>query len=116
MAQTYKVLGQIYPTANALTNVYVTGASANAIVSTLYISNQDTANANVDIIVRPINEELSDKHFILKQQVVDAADTVVLNFNITMNSEVILAANNTVRANEEKSANVIFNAFGVEIT
>lgn len=116
MAQIYKVLGQIYPTVNTLSNVYVTGASANAIVSTLYISNQDTANANVDIVVRPVNEELSDKHYILKQQVVDAADTVVLNLNITMNSEVILAANNIYRDGEEKSANVIFNAFGVEIT
>ena len=41
MANTaYKILGQIAPTQNTLTNVYVTGASATGVVSTIYICNQ----------------------------------------------------------------------------
>lgn len=116
MAQNYKVLGQIYPTANTLTNVYVTGATANAIISTIYITNQDSANANVDIIVRPSNEALGNKHYVLQNQLIEQADTVVLNLNITMGADTILVANNRYRTGETKSANLSFNAFGVELS
>ena len=91
MAQNYKVLGQIFPGQGTITNVYVTGATANAIVSTIYITNQDSANANVDIIVRPSNEALGNKHYILQNQLVEQADTVILNLNLTMGAETILA-------------------------
>ncbi len=120
MAQTYKILGQIAPTQNTLTNVYVTGATANAVVSTIYICNQSAANANVDIVIRPINEAIGNKHFVLQNQLLGAADTIILNLNITMNSSVILAANaefRTCEANNLLSAsNVSISAFGVEIT
>jgi len=120
MAQSYKILGQIAPTQNTLTNVYVTGATANGIISTIYLCNQSTANANVDVIVRPVNEALANKHYILQNQKVDAADTLILNLNITMNSSVILAANASGRAGESNAAlsgaNVSVSAFGVEIS
>jgi hypothetical protein len=116
MAQSYKILGQIFPTTNTVTNVYVTPAATSAIVSTIYITNQDSANANVDIIVRPINEALANKHYVLRSQNIDAADTLILNLNITMNAAVILAGNVSIKAGETKAANVTFNAFGVEVT
>ena len=92
MAQSYKILGQIAPAANTETNVYVTPAATSAIVNTIYITNQDSANANVDIVIRPINETLSDKHYLLRNQKIDAADSIILNINVTMNADVILAA------------------------
>ena len=121
MANTaYKILGQIAPTQNTLTNVYVTGASATGVVSTIYICNQTTSNANVDIVVRPVNEAIANKHYILQNQLVGAADTLIMNLNITMNSSVILAANASGRAGESNAAvtgaNVSISAFGVEIT
>ena len=116
MAQNYKVLGQLFIGANTVTNVYVTGATANAIVSTIYITNQDSANANVDIIVRPSSEALGNKHYVLQNQLIEQADTVVLNLNLTMGAQTILAANNSVRAGETKLANVSINAFGVELS
>jgi hypothetical protein len=116
MANSYKILGQIYPTSNTLTNVYVTGASISSIVNSIYITNQDTANANVDIVIRPINESLENKHFLLKNQFLGAADTIIINPNITLNASAILAANITYRAGDTKTGNVSINAFGVEIT
>lgn len=116
MANSYKILGQIAPSQNTLTNVYVTGASASAVVNTIYLCNQDIANANVSVIVRPVNEALANKHYILQDQKLDAADTIILNLNITMNSDVILAANISTRAGETQSANCSVNAFGVEIS
>jgi hypothetical protein len=114
MAQTYKVLGQIFPSVNTATNVYSTGANS-AIINTIYICNQDVANANVDIIVRPTSEALNNRHYILQNQNLGAADTIILNLNITMNSNVVLVANNRYRAGDTKSANVSFSVFGVEI-
>ena len=116
MPNSYKILGQIYPSTNTVTNVYVTPAATSAIVSTIYITNQDSANANVDIIVRPVNEALANKHYVLRSQRIEQADTLILNLNVTMNSSVILAGNVSIRAGETKAANVSFNAFGVEIT
>jgi hypothetical protein len=51
----------------------------------------------------------------LQNQRLDAADTIILNLNITMNSDVILAANISTRAGET-NANCSVNAFGVEIS
>ena len=120
MANSYKILGQIAPTQNALSNVYVTGASVSSIVNTIYICNQSTANANVDIVVRPINETLANKHYILQNQRIDAADGLILNLNITMNASVILAANSSGLAgeanNQLSASNVSISAFGVEIS
>ena len=121
MANTaYRILGQIAPTQNTLTNVYVTGATANGIINTIYLCNQSSANANVDVVVRPINETLANKHYILQNQRIDAADTLILNLNITMNSAVILAANASGRAgeanNQLSASNVSISAFGTEIT
>ena len=115
MATSYKILGQSLPAANTLSNVYVVPASTSAIVSTITICNQDTANANVDIIIRPINETLSAKHYLIRGLTVPRADTLILSPGLTLNASVILAVNNAV-VTGETLANVSFNAFGVELT
>ena len=48
----------------------------------IYICNQDSANANVDLIVRPVDSSLSNNHYILKEQLVDQNDTLILNLNV----------------------------------
>jgi hypothetical protein len=109
MPQNYKILGQIFPSANTLTNVYVTGASTSAVVNSIYITNQGNINSNVAIMLRPINEFMQNKHFILREETVPAAATYILNLGITMGPNTILAANTTL-------ANVSYGAFGLEIT
>ena len=115
MANSYKVLGQIAPTANTLTNAYSTD-SASAVLNSIYICDQDSANANVDIIVRPTGVALANQHYILRQQKLDAADTIILNLNITMNTNTIIAANVAGRSGETKTPNCSISIFGVEIT
>ena len=115
MATSYKILGQTLPSANTLSNVYVVPAATSTIVSTITISNQDSANANVDIIIRPINEALAAKHYLLRNIQIPRADTLILSPGLTLNASVILAVNNAVSAGETY-ANVSFNAFGVELT
>jgi len=115
MPNSYKILGQIAPTANTLTNAYST-SSASAVLNSIYICNQDTANANVDIIVRPTGVALANQHYILRQQNVMQAETLILNLNITMNSSTIIAANVAGRSGETKTPNCSISIFGVEIT
>lgn len=115
MPNSYKILGQIAPVANTLTNAYST-SSASAVLNTIYICNQDTANANVDLIVRPTGVALANQHYILKQQLLSQAETLILNLNITMNSSTIIAANIAGRSGETKTPNCSISVFGVEIT
>lgn len=115
MPNSYKILGQIAPTANTLTNAYSTG-SASAVLNTIYICNQDTANANVDLVVRPTGVALANQHYILRQQNLLAAETLVLNLNITMNTNTIIAANIATKSGEAKTPNCSISVFGVEIT
>ena len=116
MAQNYKILGQIFPGANTLTNVYVVPASTNTIINTIYVCNQSTQNANVDLIVRPIDETLSNNHYILKEQDVNQADTLILNLNLTLSENTILVANNAHKSGQSLLGNVSISAFGVEVT
>lgn len=115
MATSYKILGQTLPTANTLSNVYVVPTSTSAIVSTITICNQSSANANVDIVVRPVNEALASKHYLLKGVTIPRADTLIISPGLTLNASVILAVNNAV-VTGETAANVAFNAYGVELT
>jgi hypothetical protein len=115
MPTTYKILGQTLPTANLLSNVYVVPTSTSAIISTITICNQSSANANVDIMIRPINETLANKHYLVKGVTIPRADTMILSPGVTLNASVIVAVNNAV-ASGETAANVSFNIFGVELT
>ena len=108
MAQIYEILGQVSPTANALTNVFVTDTSSSAIVGTITISNFSDANTSYSLVVRPINETLANKHFIVRGGILPARELITITGAVTMNANAILAANTN-------GGSVTFNAFGVEI-
>ena len=109
MAQTYEILGQLAPSANTLTNVFVTGASSSAIVGTITLHNFSDANASYSLVVRPINETLANKHFIIRGGILPAREMISITGAVTMNANAILAANTS-------GGSVSFNAYGVEIT
>jgi hypothetical protein len=110
MAQDYKILGQITPSAGVMTNVYVTGASTQAAIGTITVSGLfETSNSSFSLIVRPINEALSEKHFIFRGSPVIKDEVLVISGAITMGPNTILAANNY-------TGNAHFTVFGVEIT
>jgi hypothetical protein len=108
MPTSYKILGQINPNANTLTNVYSTG-SASAIVGTITIRNFSDANASYSLIVRPTGTTLNTQHYIVRGGVVPFREQVTITGAVTMNANTILVANTS-------SGSITFNAFGVEIT
>jgi len=108
MPTTYEILGQISPAANTLTNVYVTPASTNAIVSTITIHNHIDANASYSLFVRPINEAANDKHFIIRGGVIPTRELISITGAVTMNGDCILACNTS-------KSGITFNAYGAKV-
>lgn len=108
MATNYKILGQVTPSANTLTNVYVSGASTEAIIGTITIHNFSDSNAAYSLVVRPTAETFDTKHYIIRGGVVPARELVTITGAVAMNSSVVLAANTN-------SSSLTFNAYGAEI-
>ena len=109
MAQSYKILGQVNPTANTLSNVYVTPNATEGVVNSIVISNLSATNSSFSLVVRPVDEALDDKHYIVRGCVVPGSDTLTMTLSLTLQNNVILAANTN-------SSNLSFGAYGVEIS
>ena len=128
MAQSYGILGQIYlgqsgssNTNNVLSNVYSCPVGSNTIINSIYLCNQSATNGNVSVALYPHTlgtnpiGEVGNSHFVLKDQEIRQAESLILNLNLTMNAGTTLAVNNAVRTGET-SSNVSISAFGVAIT
>lgn len=109
MPTTYKVLGQIEPSAASATTLYTVPSSTQTVVSTITACNQGNGSASVRIAVQPNAEALADKHYIAYEVVIGAGQTAAFTIGITMDATDIIS----VRAS---TATVSFNAFGSEIS
>lgn len=108
MANAYKVLGQIAPSATTATAIYTVPSATEAVVSSIVVCNRSTA-ATFRISVRPDGAALSNEHYIAYDADIAANDTVILTIGVTMDATDILEA-------YASSANLSFSAFGTEIT
>jgi hypothetical protein len=115
MAVAYKILGQIQPSANVLTNVYSVPVGSNTIINTIAICNFGNSNAIVDFAVRPDTEALANKHYIIKTLTIPPADSFLYSPGITLAAKSVVVANN-VSTNNFIGTNVAFSVFGVEIS
>lgn len=108
MATTYKVLGQIEPSANSVTTVYTVPSATQAVVSTITACNQGTGSANIRIAVQPNAEALADKHYVAYDVTIAAGQTAAFTIGITVDASDIIAVRSS-------TATVSFNVFGTEI-
>lgn len=105
----YKILGQINPSPNTLTNLFVTSAESTAIVTAVSIANLNTSsNATYSLVSRPIDEALADKHHFIRAGVIPPSEQITITPAITMNVSTIFAANSNL-------PNLVFHAYGSEI-
>ena len=112
MAQSFKRLGAINPTANTQTNVYVVPAATEAVLSTITVCNQSATNASfslIEMLDSEYSDPAPDATFIIRGAVVPAADTLVLTMGLTANAGSIIAANTN-------SPNISFAVFGSEVS
>lgn len=108
MATSYKVLGQVNPSATTATTAYTVPSATETIVSTISVCNQSSSAATYRIAVRPDGATLAAQHYIVYGATVPASDSVMLTVGLTLNANDVV----TVYAS---SANLSFNLFGSEI-
>jgi len=112
MANSFKILGQVNPTANTQSNVYVVPTATAAVVNSININNTGAANASYSIIIMPSTEysgtDPLPKHFILRGSIAPSGDTVLLDFPLTLPAGTVVAANTN-------NGSLAISAFGVEV-
>ena len=110
MPTTYKVLGQVNPTAFTDTTLYTVPAATQAVISTITIANANTTtNANYSIAVRPAGESINAKHYITNNNVVQAVDSIALTLGLTLGNTDVVTVYTSL-------SSVSFGIFGSEIT
>jgi glucose-6-phosphate dehydrogenase assembly protein OpcA len=108
MATTYKVLGQVNPTAATATTLYTVPAGTQTVVATISVCNQTQSELSFRIAVRPAGETLAAKHYIAYDSKVAGNDSTFITVGVTLAETDVI----TVYAS---SANLSFSAFGSEI-
>ena len=109
MATTYKVLGQIAPSAATLSTLYTVPASTQAVVSTISVCNQSATATTFRIAIRVAGAGISGEDYIAYDSTVAANDTTMLTIGITLAATDVISVYST-------AATVSFNAFGSEIS
>ena len=113
MPNIHKILGQINPSANTQTNVYVVPASTASLINSIHVDNLGAANASYSLIVMPSNEfanpASNGKSFLIRGSTMPGSDTATLTLSLTLPAGAVVAANTN-------SGSLSFSAFGVEIS
>jgi hypothetical protein len=108
MATTYKVLGQVAPSATTATTLYTVPSASSAVISTLVVANRNISATTYRIAIRPNGATLANQHYIAYDVPVGASDSTNITLGITLATGDII----TVYAG---NANLSFSAFGSEI-
>lgn len=108
MATSYKVLGQVVPSASADATLYTVPSATEVIVSSLVACNQDTSSCTIRIAIRPDGETLAAKHYLVYDSTVATKQTIAFTLGITANAGDIITVYSS-------NAATSFNAFGSEI-
>jgi glucose-6-phosphate dehydrogenase assembly protein OpcA len=109
MPTTYKVLGQVAPSATTATTLYTVPAATQAVVSTLVVANRAGSNASYRIAIREAGATLANEHYIAFDVVVGASDSVTLTLGLSLSATDVITVYSS-------NTNLTFNAFGSEIT
>ena len=108
MATTYKVLGQVNPSATTATSLYTVPASTSTVVSTITVANLAGTAATYRISVRPAGASQTNAMYLAYDVTVGALDTTTITLGVTLATTDVI----TVYAS---TATLAFNAFGSEI-
>lgn len=107
MANSYRVLGQVNPSATTLTTLYTVPATTSTVCSTLAVCNLGVS-ATFRVAVRPAGAAIANQHYIIYDNYVNAGDSVFLTLGISL-------ATTDVVSVYASTANVSFNLYGTEI-
>lgn len=108
MANTYKVLGQVAPSATTATTAYTVPSSTQAVLSTIVVCNRAASAGTYRIAIRPDGATLANTHYVAYDIAIAANDSTALTLGITLGDTDVV----TVYAS---SADMTFSVFGSEI-
>jgi glucose-6-phosphate dehydrogenase assembly protein OpcA len=108
MATTYKVLGQVNPSATTATTLYTVPASTQTVVSTISVCNSSGGEVTFRIAIRPAGEAIATKHYIAYDAKVAGNDTTFITVGATLGATDVITVYSS-------TTNLSFSAFGSEI-
>lgn len=108
MAATYKVLGQVNPSATTATTAYTVPSATQTVISTITVCNLGPASASYRIAVRPDGESLANKHYVVYDASLSPQGTDTLTLGITLDATDVVTVYTS-------TATMSFNLFGSEI-
>jgi len=109
MAQTYKVLGQIAPSATTATAIYTVPSATEAVVSSVTVCNRAATSGTFRLAVRPNGATLANQHYVVYDTSISPNDTVILTIGLTLDAADVLEA-------YASSADMTFHAYGSEVS
>jgi len=109
MATTYRVLGQVYPTALTLTTAYTVPSATQTIVSTIAINNQSVGMTMYSITIEPSGTvSTANLNYIARDAIINGNETQYITVGLTLNTADVVKV-------LSENGNVSFNLFGSEI-
>jgi glucose-6-phosphate dehydrogenase assembly protein OpcA len=108
MATSYKVLGQIKPSANTLTTAYTVPSSTEAVVSTIVVTNLGSASTTYRVAIQKDGASISQEMYLAYDISIPSLDSLALTLGVTLNAADVISV-------ESFSGLVNFNIFGSEI-
>jgi hypothetical protein len=109
MATTYKVLGQVAPSATTATTLDTVPSATQAVVSTIAVCNRSASAATYRIAIRPAGATLANEHYIAYDAAITANNSTFITIGVTLGATDVI----TVYAS---TADLSFSAFGSEIS
>jgi hypothetical protein len=109
MAQNYKVLGQIAPSATTATAIYTVPSATEAVVSSVTVCNRAATSGTFRLAVRPDGATLANQHYLVYDTSISPNDTVILTIGLTLDAADVLEA-------YASSADMTFHAYGSEVS
>ena len=109
MATTYKVLGQINPTANTATTLYTVPSSTQTVVSTIAVCNQSNTASTFSLAVQPAGASITAKHYLNYQTPIPGNDSITITIGLTLGNTDVISAN-------VGNGNISIHAYGSELT
>ena len=108
MAATYKVLGQVNPSATTATTAYTVPSATETVISTITVANIGAAPATYRLAVRPNGATLENKHYVVYDSSVAPQSTDTLTLGITLDATDVVTVYSS-------TATLAFNLYGSEI-
>jgi len=108
LAATYKLLGQVRPSANTLTTAYTVPSATEAVISTIVVTNTGPAATTYRIAIRPNGASASIGQYVAYDISVPTLDAVALTLGITLDAADVISV-------ESYNGLTNFHIFGSEI-